>query len=89
MHDRKMPVQHRKWIAQDNQLAVTDSLLFRRKLFGTEEAATTLDRLFINRSGRAAYATRVVLDDHLGRFDRNAFGFNLLESISGNIASVA
>src|SRR6266404_2782867 len=76
-----MTVQHRKRIAQNDQLAVADPLLFQRKVFRTKEALATFYRLPINSSGGASNAQRVVLDDDLGLFNLNALGFNLRESI--------
>src|SRR5207247_1847005 len=83
VNDRKMPIQHRKRIAQDHQIvAVRNSLLFLRKVFGAQKAAAVLDRCFVYRSSGAADAPGVVLNDYFGLFDSNAFGFDLREGVA-------
>src|SRR5882672_1801385 len=73
-----MPIQYRKRIAQDHQIiAVGNSLLFLREVFGAQKAAAVLDRCFVYRSSGAADAPGVVLNDYFGLFDSNAFGFDL------------
>src|SRR5882724_9897348 len=75
-----MPIQHRKWIAQDHQIvSVGNSLLFLREVFRAQKAAAVLDRCFVYRSTGAADAPGVVLNDYFGLFDSNAFGFDLCE----------
>jgi hypothetical protein len=58
-----MLIQYRKRIAKDHQVVtVGDPLLLRREAVGTQKAAAILDRFFVNRSGGAPNAPRVVLN---------------------------